>query len=102
MKAYKLVRQLKSGEITSLFINKKQRLPIGKWLEAECHKTNGFALRPGWHCVATPKAPHLSTRGRIWAEVEIEEFESLDRPEHQGAVWYLAKRMKIVRALNEQ
>lgn len=50
--AYKLFRELKSGEITSLFINKKVKLPFNEWLEAESYPTKGFAVRPGWHCTA--------------------------------------------------
>ncbi|MDA3780693.1 MAG: hypothetical protein PF487_10815 [Bacteroidales bacterium] len=33
--AYKLFRQLKSGEITSLFINKKRKLPTMEWMDSE-------------------------------------------------------------------
>ena len=90
MKAYKLFRLLKSGEITPLFINKKLRLPIGEWMEAEEHRTMGFAFRPGWHCTNKPIAPHLKEEGRIWMEVEIEG------PINQGGMWFLAKRMKII------
>jgi len=101
MKAYKLVRLLKSGEITPLFINKKKRLPIGEWMDAEVHPTDGFALRPAWHCCATPDAPHLSKKGRVWIEVEIEDYTEFMRPLVQGNVWYLAQRMKIIEILNE-
>lgn len=99
--AYKLFRELKSGEITSLFINKSRRLPIGEWLESENYPTNGFAERPGWHCTAQPKAPHLkmelkSGEIRVWKKVIIENYTEFNRPENQGGLWYLAKRMKIV------
>lgn len=50
MIAYKLIRKLKDGSLSPLFINKKQRIPIGIWLDAESHPTNGFAYRKGWHC----------------------------------------------------
>lgn len=96
MRAYKLFRRLKNGEITSLFINKKRKLPLGEWLEAECHPTAGYTIRPSWHCTANPIAPHLSQKGRVWAEVEIEDYQELKRPESQGGLWYLAKRMRIV------
>lgn len=96
MKAYKLVRQMKDGTLASLFINKTDRLPIGQWLEAEEHPTKGFAFRPGWHCTLKPIAPHLSMKGRVWVEVEIEEYQLIQRPEHQGGTWALAKRMKIL------
>lgn len=99
--AYKLFRELKSGEITSLFINKTRKLPIGEWMDYENYPTSGFAERPGWHCTAQPNAPHLkmelkSGEVRIWKAVLIEDFEEVQRPENQGGLWYLAKRMKIL------
>lgn len=66
MRAWKLFRQLKSGELTSLFINKKVVLLPGIWIEAQCFPTKGYAVRPFWHCCETPDAPHLSTKNRIW------------------------------------
>ena len=95
MKAYKLFRVLKSGEITSLFINKSIRLERGTWLEAECHPTKGYKERPFWHCTSEQKAPHLSEKGRVWLEVEMEEFTEFERPESQGGKWFLAQRIKI-------
>ena len=97
MKAYKLVRLMKDGSLSSLFIDKKQRLPVGKWLESECIPTKGFAIRPGWHCTKFPVAPHLSIKGRIWVQVEIENYEELHRPISQGGIWYLANKMRIIR-----
>lgn len=99
--AYKLFRQLKSGEITSLFINKTKKLPYNEWMEAENYKTNGFAQRPGWHCTAEPQAPHLkmvlkSGERRVWKVVLIEDYTDFQRPSNQGGLWYLAKRMKIL------
>lgn len=99
MVAYKLIRKLKDGSLSPLFINKKLRIPIGVWLEAEAHQTKGFAFRPGWHCTLKPVAPHLSTKGRIWVEVEIEDYETYNRPESQGGTWVLAKKMKIIKEL---
>lgn len=96
MIAYKLFRRLKSGEITSLFINKKRRLPMNEWMEAEIFPTKGFALRPFWHCTSTPNAPHLSMKNRVWLKVEMRDFEEYQRPENQGGMWYLAKKIKIV------
>lgn len=96
MKVYKLFRQLKSGEITSLFINKTRRLPIGEWMEAECFETKGYKVRPYWHCTVHPEAPHLTTKGRVWREVEIEDYIEFDRPEHQGGKWLLANKIKIL------
>jgi hypothetical protein len=96
MKAHKLVRLMKDGSLSSLFIGKKQRLPIGEWLESECIPTKGFAVRPGWHCTKEPIAPHLSKKDRVWVKVEIKEYSEFLRPENQGGLWYLAKRMKIL------
>lgn len=100
MIAYKLIRKLKDGSLSPLFINKKSRIPIGVWLDAEEHPTKGFAFRKGWHCTPKPIAPHLSTKGRIWVEVEIEDTELYNRPESQGGTWVLAQRMKVIRELN--
>jgi hypothetical protein len=33
--------------------------------------------------------------GRVWKQVEIEDYVELKRPESQGGVWYLAQRMKL-------
>lgn len=96
MIAYKLFRQLKSGEITSLFINKTRRLPYDTWLKAERHPTNGFKIRPYWHCTIQPVARHLSEKDRIWRKVEMKEYTEFKRPESQGGIWYLAKYIKII------
>lgn len=95
MIAYKLVRIRKDGTLGSLFINKKAVLPLDKWLIAEDYPTKGFAHRVGWHCTLLPVAPHLSTKDRIWVEVEIESCSFYERPESQGGTWVLAKEMKI-------
>lgn len=99
--AYKLFRQLKSGEITSLFINKTRKLPVGEWMNSEFYPTTGFAERPGWHCTAEPNAPHLKMvlkngEVRVWKKVLIEDYTEFKRPENQGGLWFLAKRMKIL------
>ena len=96
-RAYKLVRKLKDGSLAPLFINKKLRLSFGKWMEAECHPTSGFAVRPGWHCCFQMNAPHLSEKDRVWIEVEVDDFETYARPESQGGAWILANRMKVIR-----
>lgn len=96
MIAYKLFRRLKNGEITSLFINKKRRLPIGEWMEAEVFPTKGFALRPFWHCTSNPYAPHLSMKNRVWLEVEMEDYTEFQRPDNQGGLWFLASKIKIL------
>lgn len=102
MKAYKLVRLRKDGTMGPLFINPRQRLRIGEWLPAENHPTPGFKVRPGWHCVSKPLAPHLSERGRVWVEISIKEWERHVRSKHQGGVWYTAKQMRVNRILTDE
>lgn len=97
--AYKLFRLRKDGTLGPLFINRRQVVPVGKWLTAEEHPTAGFAFRPGWHCTAQPVAPHLGKAGRVWCRVEITGAEPFTRPEHQGGTWYLARRMRVVEVL---
>jgi hypothetical protein len=97
--AYKLFTERKDGTIGPLFINRKQRIPIGVWLPAEDHPTKGYAHRPGWHCGAEPIAPHLSKEGRVWYEVKIKDYQHHYRPAHQGSVWVVANWMKVVRRL---
>lgn len=99
MVAYKLVRKLKDGTLSPLFINKKSRFVVGKWLDAESHPTQGFAFRKGWHCTLEPVAPHLSTKGRVWVKVEVRDLELYSRPESQGGTWVLAQKMKIIEEL---
>lgn len=101
MIAYKLCRIKKDGNITSLFINKSEPLPLNEWLEAESHPTRGYKLRPYWHCTGKPEAPHLSEKGRVWVKVEMEGYEEFKRPESQGGMWYLASRIKLLEILNE-
>lgn len=96
MIAYKLCRKLKNGEIRSLFINKKENLPFNTWIEAESHPTRGFKHRPFWHCTSNPVAPHLSMKNRVWIKVEMENFKEFQRPESQGGLWYLAKKIKLL------
>jgi len=94
---YKLMRRRKDGSLGPLFINAKQRVPIGEWLEAEDHITRGYSHRPGWHILNVPIAPHLKkTVDRVWVQVEYEDAQQFVRPENQGGVWFLAKRMKVV------
>lgn len=99
MRAYKLVRKMKDGSLSPLFINKKSRIPFGVWLPAEAHLTKGFAFRKGWHCVLEPIAPHLSKTGRVWVEMELEDYKAYNRPEAQGGTWILAQQMKIIKEL---
>ncbi len=99
MKAYKLLRVLKDGSITPLFINKSFKIPIGEWLDAESHPTKGYKYRPHWHCTSEPVAPHLSLKGREWYEVEIEDYQEFTRPQSQGGIWYLANRIKFIKKI---
>jgi hypothetical protein len=102
MIAYKLCRQLKNGDITSLFINKKVKLPFNQWLEAENHPTKGFKERPFWHCTSEPIAPHLTMKNRVWVKVEMNDFWEFERPESQGGLWYLAKNIKLIKIMEKR
>lgn len=95
IKAYKLFRIRKDGTLGPLFINRKQVIPMNKWLRAEDHPTKGYAHRPGWHVAKRPFAPHLSPKGRVWKRVEVKDIEVLKRPAIQGGVWMLAKWMRV-------
>lgn len=86
----------KDKSIGPLFINCRQRVPVGMWLEAEFHPTKGYQHRKGWHCTLKPVAPHLSTKGRQWYKVEVQEFSQYKRPESQGGTWVLAQRMRVM------
>jgi len=101
-RAFKLFRIRNDGTLGPLFINCRQRIPIGEWLPAEIrHRRKGFAYRPGWHSSVEPRAPHLSDRGRVWAEVEIADFHPYKRPERQGGVWFLSNWIRVVRVLEK-
>lgn len=95
---------MKDGSISPLFINKKSRLPIGEWMDAELHPTKGFAIREGWHCILKPHAPHLKKEPkngspRVWVQVEVEGCKIYNRPKSQGGQWVLANRMRIIKEL---
>jgi len=100
MIAYKLVRKLKDGNLTSLFINKTERIPIGIWLEAKNYPTKGYKIRPFWHCTSEMKAPHLSHKNRVWVKVELDGVIELERSAYQGGTWLLAKKMKVLHEIN--
>jgi hypothetical protein len=101
-RAYKLLTLRKDGTIGPLFINRKLRIPIGEWLEAEDIPTKGYAHRPGWHVTKKAVAPHLTTKGRVWYEVRVRDYEELNRPVVQGGTWFLAKQIKVVRELRRK
>ena len=94
--AFKLLRLRRDGTLGPLFINRKQVIPIGVWLEAGDFPTKGYARRPGWHVAPKPFAPHLSTKGRVWMRVEVKDKVDLKRPLAQGGTWWLAKWMRVV------
>ena len=96
MITYKLFRKRKDGTLGSLFINRKEIIPIGEWVGAEEYPTKGFKVRKGFHVTPTPTAPHLSTKGRVWAKVEIADFTELIKPEYQGGLWYIANKMRVI------
>jgi len=99
MKAYKLFKLRADGTLGPLFINRQQVVPIGEWLEAETHPTQGYAVRSGWHCTSQPVAPHLSLKGRVWCEVEISNVTEHVRPASQGGLWFTAGWLRVVRIL---
>jgi hypothetical protein len=69
MIAYKLVRKRKDGTYGPLFIDARLRMPIGEWMQAECHPRKGFAVRQGWHCTFTPTprtCPRKAESGCRW------------------------------------
>lgn len=93
------MRQRKDGTLGPLFINAKQRVPVGVWLGAEGHARVGYTYRPGWHALTKPCAPHLSTLGRVWVRVELKDYAIYHRPARQGGVWILANQMKVLEVL---
>lgn len=99
MIAYKLIRKMRDGSLSPLFINQKSRIPLGVWMDAELHPRKGFSVRQGWRCTLEPNAPHLSEKGRVWVIVEIDDYTYYNRPESQGGTWVLAQRMKVLREL---
>lgn len=101
IRAFKLLRKRKDGSLGPLFINKRQIITPGVWMDAEAHRTKGFAFRPGWHCAPAPFAPHLSLKGRVWCAVLIDDFRELVRPDIQGGAWLLANRMCVIGEISE-
>ena len=94
---------MKDGQLSPLFINCKQRIPVGVWLEAEDVPTKGFVH--GWHCAKEMPAPHIkkepkSGQKRVWCEIEIDGWvKEFNRPEIQGGMWFIAEYMKVVRII---
>jgi len=99
IKVHKLFSIRKNGTIGSLFINKREVILIDVWLDAKEYPTKGFKIRPYFHCTSLPIAPHLTMKNRAWFEVEIDDFIDMNRPKSQGGLWYLAKRMKVIKKI---
>jgi hypothetical protein len=103
--AYKLFKRRADGSLGPLFINARQRVPVGEWMQAEDHPTAGFAHRPGWHCTFEPVAPHLAKEPkhgpkRVWCRVEIAgNTRVYERPKLQGGSWVLAERMRVLEVI---
>jgi hypothetical protein len=95
MIGYKLFRVRKNGTLGTLFIDCKRQLISGVEYPALDIPTKGYKYRPGWHICRQPYAPHLSTRGRHWFRVEFFNFDTLERPESQGGIWYIAREIII-------
>ena len=101
---YKLMRTRKDGSIGSLYVNRKYKVPRGRWLRAEAFDTSklGLKFRPGWHCMRLPFAPHLKlTDDRSWVKVEMRHVKKYDRPKSQGGEWYLAREIRILEVMHE-
>jgi len=95
VKAYKLFRTdpNKPGELFPLFVNAKQSVKQGEWVDAEIGPSSGkkvkskigdLAMRPGWHSGDLPVATHIGGKtskglsapdyrpdNQVWAEVEM-------------------------------
>ena len=100
MIGYKLFTLRKDGSLGPLFINRRQRLEVGKAYPAEDHKTKGYAHRPGWHICKEQSAPHLGTKNRVWASVHYADYTEHVRPANQGGVWVTANSMTIIELIN--
>lgn len=94
VKAYKLFNRGKDGNLYPLYVNNKEPVPVGQWLEAKSgpmvsggkvkSKLGPLAYRPGWHSGDLPVAHHIGGKsdpkaskpdyrpeGQVWAEVEV-------------------------------
>lgn len=105
IKAYKLLRLRRDNSLGPLFVGRDLEVPLNTWLTARSDlKHPGLKHRPGFHCCCYPFAPHLklklsSGEVRVWAQVEIEDWSLETRPASQGGLWYLAKRMRVIKVL---
>lgn len=94
---WKVFKRRKDGSVGPLFIDTRLRVPVGRWLRAEPHRTPGYAFRPGWHATIKPYAPHLRTSGpdRVWCRVSLRGVRRYERPESQGGTWLLAAWLRL-------
>lgn len=117
MVAYKLFRIRKRDKsIAPLFIGASSKLVLGEWLQAKNIPTKGYSIRPGWHCLKTPNAPHLSMENRYWFEVEIPDtilspsladtqevpvggYYEYPMPNKYGGIWLISGEIKIIKKL---
>lgn len=92
------MRVRKDGSFGSLFIRKSRKYKKDTWYPAQAYRTKGYAMRPGWHALQQPCAPHLKSGGdRVWMVVKIKDYEIVERPESQGGKWFIAKYLKILK-----
>ena len=100
MKVYKLFRLRKDGTLGPLFIDARQRVPVGTWMQAKCVPTKGFKVREGWHATLVPSAPHLNSgpnSGRVWCLCEAGgNIQEHKRPLAQGGTWITASQLKVI------
>ena len=96
---FKLFRLRADGTLGSLFINRRDRLPLGRWLAARPHPTTGYAFRPYWHCTKEMSAPHMTLAGRVWCRVLAADWTEFPRPQSQGWSWILANRINILEVM---
>lgn len=103
MRVYKLFRKRKDGTLGPLFINARLRVPVGQWLDAECHPTKGYSVREGWHSALRPYAPHLKdgpASGRVWCQCSVIGNKFYERPESQGGTWVLSDALWVEKELS--
>lgn len=98
--AYKLFTRRKDGSLGPLFIDRRLRVPLGRWMKARAVRTRGFAFRPGWHATSEPVAPHLKPMpNRVWCRVSIKGVVKHLRPKEQGGLWFIAKQLRVEEVL---
>lgn len=107
MTGYKLFRKLKDGTLHALYINSKDVIPVGTWLNAECgeRKENGkvksslgdLAYRPGWHLNDdAPHVEHIYTKfytenGEFIEENTGRRFDKIHKSDSAEYVWCLVE-----------